>query len=234
MLTTSNPLDRHATHQSLATNTNTPACGVGSLNFYNELVVGYAGTLDSGNTYTPGSGYGNAVTLKVSTILDMGVEDKYLGRTQTGQNAIFTINNADPYVGGIATFRTATYPLPPTNTNLLNSFNAVNYGNEAIDDGDYFIERGARYVIQEYRDMHINNTDNITFTWKGRSTLSTLISPILIQIYNFSTGLWETLANQTLTPADIDSQVTVTQSTNVANYYDATNMVTFRSYQQVN
>lgn len=124
-------------------------------------------------------------------------------------------------------------PVIIINTDLINPFNAVSYGNVSVDDGDYFIERGSTTLIREYKAKHQNNTDQITMTWKGRSTLSTLISPILIQIYNISTANWETLANQTLVPADTDFQVIVTQSTNVANYYDTNNVVTFRSYQLV-
>lgn len=128
-----------------------------------------------------------------------------------------------------------TYTTNPQSgsTDLSNQFNAVNYGNVSTDDGDYFIERGSRYMIREYKAQHPNNTDSITMTWKGRSTLSTLVSPILIQIFNQNSGLWETLANQTLVPADTDFQVAVSQTTNVSNYYDSNNVVTFRSYQLV-
>lgn len=117
--------------------------------------------------------------------------------------------------------------------NLVNPFTAITYGNVSTDDGNYFVETGSKYMIREYKNIHTNNTDFITFTWKGRSTLSTLISPILIQIYNISTAQWETKASQTLVPADTDFQVSVTQSTNVSNYYDSKNVVTFRSYQLV-
>lgn len=123
--------------------------------------------------------------------------------------------------------------LPATGANDLNLFNAVQVSNVSGDDGDYFIEYGSEYMIREYKSQHQNNTDNISFTWKGRSTESTLVSPILIQIYNVNSSTWETLANINTVPADTDAQVTVTKSTNLSNYYDSTNTVTLRSYQQV-
>jgi hypothetical protein len=122
----------------------------------------------------------------------------------------------------------------PTSTDLVNPFNAVNYSNESVNDGDYFIQTGSQYTIQVYKSVHQNNTDNIAFTWIGRSTLSTLISPILIQIYNQNSTSWQTLATINMLPADTDSNaITVTQTSNLSNYYDSNNTVYFRSYQQV-
>jgi hypothetical protein len=88
-------------------------------------------------------------------------------------------------------------------------------------------------MIREYEYHNTNNTDNITFTWNGRSTESTLISPILFQIFNANSSAWETLAVANKVPADTDFSVTVTKTTNLSNYYAADNGVIFRSYQQV-
>lgn len=118
-------------------------------------------------------------------------------------------------------------------SDLINSFTNAMYSDVGGDDGDYFIEYGSEFMIREYKKRWTNNTDNIFFTWRGRSTLSSLISPILIQIYNISTDAWETLASATTVPADTDFSVTVSQTTNLSNYYDANKIVTFRSYQQV-
>lgn len=116
---------------------------------------------------------------------------------------------------------------------LVNPFANANYSQISGDDGDYFIEYGSRYLIEEYKYKHQNNTDAITFTWKGRSTVACSRSPLLIQIYNINSATWETLASNTTTPVDTDVTMKVTQSTNLSNYYDTTNIVTFRSYQQV-
>lgn len=118
-------------------------------------------------------------------------------------------------------------------TSLLDSFTNAQYSDVAGDDGDYFIEYGSEYMVREYKKKWTNNTDSIRFTWRGRSTQSTAISPILIQIYNVSTASWETLAQETRVPADTDFSATVNQSTSLSNYYDVNNVVTFRSYQQV-
>ena len=59
-----------------------------------------------------------------------------------------------------------------------------NVQNVAIDDGDYMIQYGSEYMIQEYKKKWINNTDVPSFTWKGRTTYDTRISPLVFQIYN--------------------------------------------------
>jgi hypothetical protein len=111
--------------------------------------------------------------------------------------------------------------------------NAYQDSNVSGDDGDYFIQGGAQFVIQEFKSQHQNNTDNIVVTWKGRSTESPGISPILLQIYNQNSTLWETIASQVMVAADTDFILQGTPANAAANYYDSTNTVTARIYQQV-
>lgn len=207
-----------------------------------ELVIAIEnphGTLTSAPiSPTWSNGYTNIVTVPATTNISNNVA-LFVASNTVGsigaQNTTGSWTNAAPDVGAaLATFKISPATVPPTgNTDLANKFNAVNYGNVSVDDGDYFIERGSKYMIREYKSTHQNNIDNISMTWKGRSTLAPTISPVFIQIYNVSTGLWETLGSNTLSSADTDFQVIVTQSTNVSNYYDSTSTVTFRSYQQV-
>jgi hypothetical protein len=107
IMSASDPLDKHAIAKDAVAN-NAPNSGattglVGS----NDLVVGFAGTGDSGNTYTAGAAYGNATTLKIGTTVDMGMEDKILSGTTVAQTAPFTITNISDWVCAIATFQEA-------------------------------------------------------------------------------------------------------------------------------
>lgn len=182
-----------------------------------------------------GGGGGSGGVGGTSSAGDGGVGNPYGGGGGGGGSG--ASNNAIGAAGAsgavLLTWTTSITGLPSAGTALTNPFTAVQYGNVSTDDGDYFIERGSENVIREYKHTHINNTDKITFTWKGRSTQSTLISPILVQIYNANSMSWETLANINSIPSDTDAQVTVTQSANLSNYYDSGNVVTFRSYQLV-
>lgn len=127
-----------------------------------------------------------------------------------------------------------TLTLPATSLRDLDIDTNKNIQNVAIDDGDYFVQYGSEYMIQEYRKTWTNNTDNPSFTWKGRTTYDTRISPLLIQIFNVNSSTWETLANINTLPADVDNQYLVSQTINVANYYSVSFVVTFRIYQKVN
>ena len=91
--------------------------------------------------------------------------------------------------------------------------NAVNYGNISTDDGGYFIERGSQNVIQQYKSRSNNNTNSITVTWKGRSTVAPSASPVV--------------------PVDTDFTMTGSPTNAVANYYDSQLNVSVRVYQRV-
>lgn len=123
--------------------------------------------------------------------------------------------------------------LDSDNTNLDYPFTAFQVSQVSGDDGDYFIEYGSEYMMRQYKYKHINNTDGMTFIWRGRSTYDTRRSPMFIQVYNVNSNQWETLARETRIPPDTDFTAQVSQTTNMSNYYTATNVITFRSYQQV-
>lgn len=134
----------------------------------------------------------------------------------------------------VLTWTTSQVGLPTGNANLLNAFTNPQYANVAVDDGDYFIEYGSEYMIQEYKFKHNNSTDNIMITWRGRSTKDPRTSPILLQIFNQDSLLWETLAQESRVAADTDLVLSGTQTTNVSSYYNPSNFrVTVRVYQVI-
>lgn len=196
-----------------------------------ELVVGFAGSDFGGTSYTLGTGYGHLKSVTTNANMDCGMEDKII-TSPDYQMANFVLGSATDNASGLAVFRGALAP-PLTNANLINLFTSTQVSNVAADDGDYFVEYGSEYMIREYKKDWTNNVDSIYFTWRGRTTYDTRVSPMLIQIYNQSSLAWETLATANTIPADIDFSVTVSKTTNLSNYYDASNIVTFRSYQQV-
>lgn len=105
-ISTTNPLDKHVV--AIGGSSNAPSSGATSaLASPNQLVIGWGGTLDSGNTYTAGAGFSNAVTLKLGATLDMGLEDKVLSGISTAQTGNFSITNASFWTCGVATFNLA-------------------------------------------------------------------------------------------------------------------------------
>lgn len=128
---------------------------------------------------------------------------------------------------------TTTSPPPSSNANLINSFTSPQVADVAGDDGDYWVQTGSEYLIQEYKKDWTNNTDSISIVWRGRTTLDTSISPVYLQIYNINSATWETLDIENMRPADVDFQMMGSQTSNVSNYYDSKFIVSFRIYQKV-
>lgn len=137
-----------------------------------------------------------------------------------------------PAVFPTPTYSTEDYPIYATLA-ISSSFTSPKYENTAVDDGDYFIQYGSEYMIQVFSNTWTNNTDTPRFTYKGRTTMDTRVSPVFIQIYNLNSVSWETLAIVNKVLPDQDFQVTVSQTTNISNYYDSKNIVAFRVYQKV-
>jgi len=120
-----------------------------------------------------------------------------------------------------------------TTAQQLIPFSDFQYANSSIDDGDYFIQQGSSNIIQQFKSTHTNNTDNITISWKGRTTIAPSASPVYLQIYNFNTLTWNIISSQTVKPSDTDFILTGTQTINLSNYYDSNFNVVARIYQQV-
>lgn len=188
----------------------------------NEVV--FAVVLNDVNTttYTAGASYSNLVTGSPSFCY--GASESKIITAKGSQVAGFVGGTG----GNSWDLAVATFKAQPVNV-----FSILNYSNVSGDDADYFIEYGSEYMIRNYQCDWTNNTDIPSFTWRGRTTIDTRISPMFIQIYNVNSVAWETLAVANTIPPDTDFSVTVKQSTNISNYYDSFNIVTFRSYQQV-
>ncbi len=191
-----------------------------------------AGGIHTGTAaaWTLGTGYTNLGSADVTN--RSSAQESMVISSSTPQAGTFTIASSLEWICAVVTFKAKASP-PTSSIDDLDIDTNKNIQNVAVDDGAYFVQYGSEYMVQEYKKKWINNTDNPSFTWKGRTTLSTLISPIYIQIFNINSSAWETLAVINTLPVDIDTQVTVTQTTNVSNYYDTFNTVVFRTYQKV-
>ncbi len=214
------------------------AIGVTNVNF----VTGGSTSLDTPTTF----GSTDSATVAGMHIGNSDVISGRGGMAITNQNSQFVnvssaFNNGNILTPGFGWTNSSSNAntitlelLTAANADLTNKLTPTNYSNESVDDGDYFIQYGSKTIVQEFKKDWTNNTDNISFTFKGRTTLSTLVSPIIIQIYNQTTPSWETMAVINKIPVDTDFTQTVTKSTNVSNYYDSSAIVTFRVYQRVN
>lgn len=97
---------------------------------------------------------------------------------------------------------------------------------------------GTKYVVQISKGLSGTTSvgyDGSSPTHPGNYWDNNILASSTKDVcfYIYTTGAWETLATVNKVPADTDFSVTISQTTNVSNYYDSNNIVTFRSYQQV-
>lgn len=190
--------------------------------------TGAAGTAGAGGSSNGGAGSAGAGSSVAANAKPFG---------GGGGGSGFSASGGGPSGAGGAGFVQLTYTTnqapPSTSNDLVNPFNSIQYGNVSTNDGGYQIQTGSQVIIQEYKSLHQNNTDNINFTWWGRSTVAPSVSPFYVQVYNQNTLSWQTVASQTTQPADTDFGITVSITTTPGNYYNTSNQVIFRTYQQV-
>lgn len=87
------------------------------------------------------------------------------------------------------------------------------------------------YAIYLWRNKNENHSDQITLTWTGQTNVAASSQSVCLQIYNVTTGAWETLLCNTSAASNTEFTLTKTVETNVSEYYDGDDWVTCRIYQ---
>lgn len=126
----------------------------------------------------------------------------------------------------------ANISLPATAGNLATIFNPTDITNVGTDDGIRVGITGIGYLIQQFKFTGANNTSNITVNWNGQTTKSPSVSTVYLQIWNYNSSTWETLASNNSASVNVDFNLQGTQSSNLSNYYDVSFVVILRVYQQ--
>lgn len=122
--TTTDPLNRFITAKEVSADA-APTSGLTKLpSAKNDLVIGFAGTGDSGNTYTAGTGFTDITQLAVGSTVDLGMENIDVYHPPRSENAIFSITNISVWVCTVATFR--MQPETSKHTSALFSSQFVN------------------------------------------------------------------------------------------------------------
>lgn len=175
---TTDPLDKYAIAPDTGASASPNSGATGTQTEINNLVIGFAGSGDSSNTYTAGAGYGNAVTQGVGTTLDLGMEDKILSNSTSAQTATFSITVSSFWACAVATFKKSS---------------VIDFYSESNQD------------FQDNIGGSLNSHDAQSFTGDGRQIgsaafyINKVNSPtgsVVLQIYN-STGTHGTNATPT-------------------------------------
>jgi hypothetical protein len=122
--------------------------------------------------------------------------------------------------------------LPLTKDNLDIIYGETDEDSVATDNGVRVGMNGSNtYLLHQYRIVNETTHDNICIKVNLQSTLEPSISPVYLQIWNVLTSLWETIASNTTSAADIDFDLEAEVTSNVENYYDTNREIAIRVYQ---
>jgi hypothetical protein len=135
-------------------------------------------------------------------------------RTLTGTVRMFDGTSDYSYVNKAS--------LPTNDSGLASAFTNTDYTNVASVDGSRTQQIGTTsYNIFLFKKHHANNTDNISITWTGQSTLATSTTTATLQIYNYNSATWASLSSDSATAANTNFTLTGSLSSSVGNYYTA-------------
>lgn len=123
--------------------------------------------------------------------------------------------------------------MPADDTDLETAFACTDYPKVATDDNIYIQQCATnQYAIVQFKDKHINNADNIALNTKIKVSLAPSQSTVYLQIYNQNSSEWETIDSDDATGTDTEFVLTGSITANQSDYYDVSNWVASRIYQQ--
>lgn len=119
--------------------------------------------------------------------------------------------------------------LPTGTTDLENAYTAQEVLDVETSNGVWVCQSATdEYAIHQFKN-YVGTSQNITFTWEGKTTISPATSNVVLQIYNVSTLSWETLDSDS--SSSIGSNFTLTATVANMNDYVSGGVVTCRVYQ---
>lgn len=121
--------------------------------------------------------------------------------------------------------------LTMTDADLAYTFTAPDINLVATDDATYRDLGFDNIAVILFKYYNLDPTKAISVTWNGKSSIAPSVNQVVMQIYNRTDVIWETLASDSTTAATTDFTLSGTQSTNLTKYYDSNGYVAVRVYQ---
>src|SRR3990167_8344849 len=129
----------------------------------------------------------------------------------------------------------------PSNTNDLNTlFNNSEYTDVSDIDGTTVDQTGDGtniHCLFLFKERFDDNTATPEISWTGQSTVAPSSFGVLLSIFNYKTGSWEPMAENTTSAADTDFYLTTPEDyvySDIEDYYDPqTRYVAFSVIQEV-
>lgn len=122
--------------------------------------------------------------------------------------------------------------LPVDGTDLATRYTEQDYVDVEADDETYVGLDAVNYAVHQFKKKHENDTDSFEITVQCKTRIAPTTYPVFLEIYNHSLVSWETLDMDDTTAIDTDFDLTADISIGLSDYYDESNELTFRIYQQ--
>lgn len=127
--------------------------------------------------------------------------------------------------------RGAVASLPLDDAILGNVFSSGEYTQVATDDADRVSQTAiGKYAVFLFIDERAQQ-ESLQFEWNGQTSLAPSESTVYLQVYNRTSGLWETLDSDNTSSADLDFTLTGMITADLINYFDTSLQVSCRVYQ---
>jgi len=151
-----------------------------------------------------------------------------------GPHSINVSNNTGWIFGyGVSYSYQVLSSLPSNEAQLANAFDLTDYSEALADDTSYADSTGNNnYNAFVFSKAHTDNTTPISVRWKGKTDLSPASSPVIMQIYNYTTATWMPADSDNTTPAGTEFELLASVPVSPGNYYGSSNEVTVRVYQE--
>jgi hypothetical protein len=166
------------------------------------------------------------------TIPDVGYETTYYDFTDHALRYYAPDGVTYPAPEGQNYSRKANASLPSGDSNLTNIFTAAEYA-EVLAEDSVFADQAAtdQYAIFQFKNRGNNSSDDINVSWTGKSSIAPSTSTVVLQIYNRTSGLWETLDSNNSASANTPFTLSGSKVSSLSSYYDGNNWVSCRVYQ---
>ena len=124
--------------------------------------------------------------------------------------------------------------LPSDDTDLATDYSSQDNDDVEVDNGVRVdIEGQSGYLLHQFKDMSNNDTNKISVSWNGQTSLAPNSSTVYLQIYNRTTTLWETLDSNSTEDALTDFTLQGGRALSLSDYYDGSNWISCRVYQLI-
>jgi hypothetical protein len=157
-----------------------------------------------------------------------------------GQGAIARLSNTlESLQDAVANIRSrfsysrGDYDSLPTDSNDLTHV----YDSDEMEDvaglDEVYVDQGGTsgYAVHQYRMYHNFPTANIEIEWTGKVMIPAFDQTVYLQIYNFDSGEWETLAYDDEADSNEPFSLYYVVGVNQQDYYDEDGYIAVRIYQ---